>query len=202
MRGHSNSRLFKGPTCPSWGISVLQTDVNRPGCNYDSYSTYQILIRNQLRRLFLDLQSLLGPVQTALVPVVLSSTGGLLCLLVQTRYGRIIDRTRELLKLNYNAEVDISLEMLFRRARYAKWSLFGLFFGISSFLTLSLIILVSILFPGMMQPYVIVSVFLVGMTSMLIGVWYEVLELGASFKGLSADYSSYKEKKESRLAHT
>jgi len=146
----------------------------------------------------LDVQSLLGPVQTALVPVVLSSTGGLLCLLVQTRYGRIIDRTRELLKLDHDAEVGRSLEMLFRRARYAKWSLFGLFFGISSFLTLSLIILVSILFPSTLQPNLIVVVFLVGMASMLIGVWYEVLELGASFKGLSLEYSKYKQKAEQR----
>jgi len=142
----------------------------------------------------LDLQSLLGPVQTALVPVVLSSTGGLLCLLVQTRYGRIIDRTRELLKLDHDAEVDRSLEMLFKRARYAKWSLLGLFFGISSFLTLSLIILVSILFPSTLHPNLIVLVFLVGMSSMLIGVWYEVLELGASFSGLSLEYAKYKQK--------
>jgi len=149
-----------------------------------------------LMAIVLDLQSLLGPVQTALVPVVLSSTGGLLCLLVQTRYGRIIDRTRELLKLDHDAEVDRSLEMLFKRARYAKWSLFGLFFGISSFLTLSLIILVSILFPSTLQPNLIVIVFLIGMTSMLIGVWYEVLELGASFKGLGLEYSKYKQKAE------
>ena len=149
-----------------------------------------------LMAIALDLQTLLGPVQTALVPVVLSSTGGLLCLLVQTRYGRIIDRTRELLKLDHDAEVDRSLEMLFKRARYAKWSLFGLFFGISSFLTLSLIILVSILFPSTLQPNLIVIVFLVGMTSMLIGVWYEVLELGASFKGLGLEYSKYKQKAE------
>jgi hypothetical protein len=147
-----------------------------------------------LTAIALDVQSLLGPVQTALVPVVLSSTGGLLCLLVQTRYGRIIDRTRELLELDHDAEVAISLEMLFKRARYAKWSLFGLFFGISSFLTLSLIILVSILFPATLQPNLIVIVFLVGMTSMLIGVWYEVLELAASFRGLSLEYLKYKHK--------
>lgn len=150
----------------------------------------------------LDLQSLLGPVQTALVPVVLSSTGGLLCLLVQTRYGRIIDRTRELLKLSYDAEVDTSLEMLFKRARYAKWSLFGLFFGISSFLTLSLIILVSILFPGTLQPNLIVGVFLVGMISMLIGVWYEVLELWASFSGLGLEYARYTQKTRPRPTRT
>jgi hypothetical protein len=150
----------------------------------------------------LDLQSLLGPVQTALVPVVLSSTGGLLCLLVQTRFGRIIDRTRELLKLSYDAEVDRSLEMLFKRARYAKWSLFGLFFGISSFLTLSLIILVSILFPGTLQPNLIVGVFLVGMISMLIGVWYEVLELWASFSGLGLEYSRYTQKTRPRSTST
>jgi hypothetical protein len=143
----------------------------------------------------MDVQSLLGPVQTALVPVVLASTGGLLCLLVQTRYGRIIDRTRELLLHLRDAEVDKSLEMLFKRARYAKWSLFGLFFGISCFLTLSLIILVSILFPATVPESVaIVIIFFVGMISMLVGVWYEVLELWASFSGLESEYSSYKEK--------
>lgn len=63
----------------------------------------------------MDVQSLLGPVQTALVPVVLASTGGLLCLLVQTRYGRIIDRTRELLLHLRDVDVDKSLEMLFKR---------------------------------------------------------------------------------------
>jgi len=142
----------------------------------------------------MDVQSLLGPVQTALVPVVLASTGGLLCLLVQTRYGRIIDRTRELIHLR-DESVDKSLEMLFKRARYAKWSLFGLFFGISCFLTLSLIILVSILFPATMpESAAIVIIFFVGMISMLVGVWYEVLELWTSFSGLEFEYSTYKQK--------
>lgn len=143
----------------------------------------------------MDVQSLLGPVQTALVPVVLASTGGLLCLLVQTRYGRIIDRTRELLLHLRDVDVDKSLEMLFKRARYAKWSLFGLFLGISCFLTLSLIILVSILFPATVaESAAIVIIFFVGMISMLVGVWYEVLELWTSFSGLEFEYSTYKEK--------
>jgi hypothetical protein len=107
----------------------------------------------------LDLQSLITPLQAALVPVVLSSTGGLLSLLVQTRYGRIIDRTRQLLKADAaDQEAEKVLQMLFARARYAKWSLFGLFFGVSCFLTLSLVILVYLLFPTPLQVGLIVSI--------------------------------------------
>ncbi len=143
----------------------------------------------------MDLQNLLGPLQTALVPVVLSSTGGLLCLVIQTRYGRIVDHTRQLLKLPApDIEVERVLEMLFKRARYAKWSLFGLFVGVSCFLTLSLVILVSILFPTPVQVALVISIFSVGMGSMLIGVWFEVLELWDSFRGITLEYSIYEKK--------
>jgi hypothetical protein len=143
----------------------------------------------------LDLQSLIGPLQTALVPVVLASTGGLLCLVVQTRYGRIVDRIRELSR-DPSADMDVErmLEMLFKRARHAKWSLFGLFFGISCFLTLSLVILVSLFFPAAAQLFLIVTIFVFGMASMLIGVWYEVSEMWTSFKGLALEYSIYQKK--------
>jgi hypothetical protein len=143
----------------------------------------------------LDLQSLLGPLQIALVPVVLSSTGGLLCLMIQTRYGRIVDHTRQLLKLSApDVEVERVLEGLFKRARYAKWSLFGLFVGVSCFLTLSLVILVSMLFPAPVQFVLIISIFSVGMGSMLVGVWFEVLELWDSFRGITLEYSIYEKK--------
>ena len=135
----------------------------------------------------------MGPLQTALVPVVLASTGGLLCLVVQTRYGRIVDRIRELSKsTSPDVETERMLEMLFRRARHAKWSLFGLFFGISCFLTLSLVILVSMFFPAAVQLGLIVTIFVLGMGSMLIGVWYEVSEMWASFKGLASEYEIYR----------
>lgn len=143
----------------------------------------------------MDLQNLLGPLQTALVPVVLSSTGGLLCLMIQTRYGRIVDHTRQLLKLPApDIEVERVLEMLFKRARYAKWSLFGLFVGVSCFLTLSLVVLVSILFPTPVQVALVISIFIIGMGSMLIGVWFEVLELWDSFRGITLEYSIYERK--------
>lgn len=77
------------------------------------------------------------------------------------------------------------LEMLFRRARHAKWSLFGLFFGISCFLTLSLVILISMFFPVVVQ---------LGTGSMLIGVWYEVSEMWSSFKGLAFEYEIYRKR--------
>lgn len=143
----------------------------------------------------MDLQALLAPLQTALVPVVLSSTGGLLCLVVQTRYGRIVDRTRQLLKdAPPEVEVEKVLETLFKRARYAKWSLFGLFLGVSCFLTLSLVILVSMLLLTTAQIFLIVTIFSLGMGSMLIGVWFEVLELWDSFRGITLEYSIYQKK--------
>lgn len=143
----------------------------------------------------MDLQTLLGPLQTALVPVVLSSTGGLLCLVVQTRYGRIVDHTRQLLNLpTPELEIQKVLEMLFKRARYAKWALFGLFVGVSSFLTLSLVMLVSMLFPAPVQAILIVGIFGIGWCSMLLGLWFEVLELWDSFRGITLEYSIFQKK--------
>ena len=143
----------------------------------------------------MDLQSLLAPLQMALVPVVLASTGGLLCLVVQTRYGRIVDHIRLLLKQPApDIEVEEVLETLFKRARYAKWSLFGLFLGVSCFLTLSLVILVSMLMPTPVQFVLITAIFSIGMGSMLLGVWFEVLELWNSFRGITLEYSIYQKK--------
>ena len=89
-------------------------------------------------------------------------------------------------------ETERMLEMLFKRARHAKWSLFGLFFGISCFLTLSLVILISMFFPAAVQLGLIVTIFVLGMGSMLIGVWYEVSEMWASFEGLAFEYEIYR----------
>jgi hypothetical protein len=113
-------------------------------------------------------------------------------LVVQTRYGRIVDRIRELSKSTSDMEVERMLEMLFKRARHAKWSLFGLFFGISCFLTLSLVILISMFFPATIQLALIVSIFVVGMGAMLIGVWFEVSEMWTSFKGLALEYEIHR----------
>jgi hypothetical protein len=150
----------------------------------------------------LDLQNLLGLLQTAVVPVVLSSTGGLLCLVVQTRYGRIVDHTRQLLNLPApDVEVQKVLEMLFKRARYAKWALFGLFVGVSCFLTLSLVILVSVMLPTTFQIALVVGIFSVGWCSMLLGLWFEVLELWDSFRGITLEYLIFQKKigEQSRL---
>lgn len=84
--------------------------------------------------------------------------------------------------------------MLFKRARYAKWSLFGLFLGVSCFLTLSFVILVSLLLPIPIQIALIVSMFIIGMGSLLVGLWFEVLELWDSFRGITLEYSIYQRK--------
>jgi hypothetical protein len=143
----------------------------------------------------MELQDLLTALQTALVPVVVSSAGGLLCLVVQTRYGRIVDHTRQLLNLpTPDVEVQRVLEMLFKRARHAKWSLFGLFVGVSCFLTLSLVILISMIFPTPVQVALVVGIFSVGWCSMLLGLWFEVLELWDSFRGITLEYAIFQRK--------
>ena len=109
-------------------------------------------------------------------------------MVVQTRYGRVVDHTRQLLN------VPTPSVTLFRRARYAKWALFGLFVGVSCFLTLSLIILVSMPFPAPVQVASIVGIFGMGRGAMLLGLWCEVLELWASFKGLALEYSIFQDR--------
>lgn len=123
-------------------------------------------------------------------------------MVVQTRYGRIVDHTRQLMNLAApGVEVERVLEMLFKRARYAKWALFGLFLGVSCFLTLSLVILVSMIFPTPVQIALVVGIFSVGWCSMVLGLCYEVLELWDSFRGISLEYAIFKKRvaEQSRL---
>jgi cellulose synthase/poly-beta-1,6-N-acetylglucosamine synthase-like glycosyltransferase len=89
-------------------------------------------------------------------------------------------------------EVESVLEMLFKRARYAKWALFGLFVGVSCFLTLSLVILVSMIFPTPVQVALVVGIFTLGWCSMVLGLWFEVLELWDSFRGITLEYAIFK----------
>jgi hypothetical protein len=65
--------------------------------------------------------------------------------------------------------------------------------GISCFLTLSLVILISMFFfPATIQLALIVSIFVVGMGAMLIGVWFEVSEMWTSFRGLALEYEIHR----------
>jgi hypothetical protein len=50
------------------------------------------------------------------------------------------------------------------------------------------------LLPEPIQVGLIVSIFTMGMGSMLTGVWFEVLELWDSFRGISLEYSIYQKK--------
>jgi len=77
--------------------------------------------------LALSLSDLLPVLQTAIGPVILISGIGLLLLSMTNRYGRIIDRSRDLLRqLEPDADrrrVMTEIEVLFRRARIVRWSI-------------------------------------------------------------------------------
>jgi hypothetical protein len=146
----------------------------------------------------MQLEPLIALLQTALVPVVLCSTAGLLCLFVQNRYGRIVDRIRALSEDPKPGEATaIQLEILLRRARYLKWSLFSLFFAISCFVTFSVLVFFAFTTGLPMQIEVLVTIFSVGMGVLLAGVWLEVIEIWNSFKTIHLEFDAYKERMES-----
>jgi hypothetical protein len=50
------------------------------------------------------------------------------------------------------------------------------------------------LFPTPVHVVLIISIFSIGIASMLTGVWFEVLELWDSFRGNTLEYAIYQKK--------
>lgn len=98
----------------------------------------------------LNLENLSSLIQATLAPAVLISACGLLCLVIQNRYGRVIDRIRifnqehfELKRSKSSSkygddyekrieEIKIEVGMVMKRGNYLRLSLFSLFSGILS----------------------------------------------------------------------
>jgi hypothetical protein len=139
--------------------------------------------------------------QVTLVPAVMISAVGLICLTIQTRYGRIIDRIRALNEekraikttlRNYSSSsselnsqrkrlefIETILEKLAKRGLYLKWALFLMLFSIFCFVATSFFILINAI--GIIQGYLVIGLFSIGMICVLVGSALLSLEVALSY---------------------
>ncbi|MCW4042920.1 MAG: DUF2721 domain-containing protein [Candidatus Bathyarchaeota archaeon] len=158
----------------------------------------------------MDLPELLNLLQATIVSVVMISSSALICLIIQHRYGRIVDRIRRLIfdqrqirkigdsnKLNQISDehlilgrlqnIDTQIELLLNRGLKLKRALLLNFSAVFAFIFTSFLILVgSILFPTIIIPLVAIT-FFSGMFLLLLGTILTVNEIANSYDAISKE---------------
>jgi len=156
----------------------------------------------------LDFELVIQLIEATIVPAVLISGCGLLCLVIQNRYGRVIDRirifNREHFELKrskssskYGAdyekrieEIRVQVDMLMKRGNYLKMSLFSLFSGILSFILTSFLLFSAYLLEvSEIYPIVIIT-FSVGLLLIIVGVLYAIREVAVSYAAVVHEIKS------------
>lgn len=156
----------------------------------------------------MDFNGLIQLIEATIVPAVLISGCGLLCLVIQNRYGRVIDRIRifnqehfELKRSKssskYGAdyekrieEVKVQVGMLMKRGNYLKLSLFSLFSGILSFVLTSFLLFSAYLLDVSEIYPVVIATFSVGLLFIIVGVLYAVREVAISYSAVIHEIKS------------
>lgn len=157
----------------------------------------------------MDLPELLNLIQATIVSVVMISSSALICLIIQQRYGRIVDRLRKLIsdqrelrqirnsnKSNQIDEkliigrlqnIDVQIELLLNRGLKLKRALLLNFSAVFAFIFTSFLILVgSVLFPTRIIALVAMA-FFCGMFLLLIGTILTVNEIANSYDAISKE---------------
>jgi ABC-type multidrug transport system fused ATPase/permease subunit len=157
----------------------------------------------------MDLPELLNLIQATIVSVVMISSSALICLIIQNRYGRIVDRLRKLIsdqrelrqirnskstqildeKLIFGRlqNIDVQIELLLNRGLKLKRALLLNFSAVFAFIFTSFLILVgSILFPTIVITLVAMA-FFCGMFLLLIGTILTVNEIANSYDAISKE---------------
>ncbi|WP_455279128.1 DUF2721 domain-containing protein [[Eubacterium] cellulosolvens] len=158
----------------------------------------------------MDLPELLNLLQATIVSVVMISSSALICLIIQNRYGRIVDRLRRLIsdqrelrqigqsnKLTQASDeklilgrlqnIDVQIELLLSRGLKLKRALLLNFSAVFAFIFTSFLILVgSILIPTIIIPLVAITFFL-GMFLLLLGTILTVNEIANSYDAISKE---------------
>jgi len=147
-------------------------------------------------------------IQATIAPAVLISACGLLCLVIQSRYGRVIDRIRifnrehfELRRSKSSSkygvdyekrieEIKVQVSMLAKRGNYLKLSLFSLFSGILSFILTSFLILSAYLLEISELYPIVIATFSVGLLLIIVGVLYAVREVAISYSAVIHEIKS------------
>jgi hypothetical protein len=163
----------------------------------------------------MDISELMNLLQATISSVVMISSSALLCLIIQTRYGRVVDRIRQLIydqrrlqqsegqKQSYpDANRDLALErlrnidaqigLLLNRGSKLKRALFLTFSAVFTFILSSFLILVaSVLGPVMIIPLVALTFFF-GMLFLLLGAVTTVIEIANSYGDITKEVKSAK----------
>lgn len=164
------------------------------------------MIRGSIRKM--DLKQVESLIQATLAPVVMISGCGLIALVVQTRYGRIIDRIRALSEerrgLSERAggfahqgalddrlrSIEAQMEKLIRRGLLVKRALFFIASSVFSFVLTSFLLYLAYIAGSPLDrlfAFLTPLAFLAGMAFLLIGMIAMVLEVAASYSSTLAD---------------
>lgn len=156
----------------------------------------------------MNIDNLIALIQATIAPAVLISGCALLCLVIQNRYGRVIDRIRifnqEHFELRKNKssskhgtdyekrieEINIEVGMLMKRGNYLKLSLFSLFSGILSFIVTSFLLFSAYLLEAATIYPVVIATLSIGLLLIIIGVLYAVREVAVSYAAVVHEVKS------------
>lgn len=164
------------------------------------------MLRGAIRGL--NFQEIISLIQATIAPDVLITSCALLCLVIQTRYGRIVDRMRVFNQEHFDLrkskssskygvdyekrieEIKIEVVMLMKQGNYLKLSLFALFCGILSFVLTSFLIFSAYLLNALeIYPIAIVT-FCMGLLLLIVGVLYAVREVAISYAAVIHEIKS------------
>ncbi|MFA5771308.1 MAG: DUF2721 domain-containing protein [Thermoplasmata archaeon] len=148
-------------------------------------------------------------VQLVLAPIILVSAAGLLGLLLQNRYGRIIDRIRFFEverraltggELNEKQKrrmeiIEQQLKILLKRGRYIKNSLFYILLSALLVVLFSFTALISSAIGNDVGQYVSFALFGISLLAVFAGVLYAILEIQISYKAVLIDIDALQENK-------
>ena len=137
--------------------------------------------------LSLTLTDLLPVLQTAIGPVILISGIGLLLLSMTNRYGRIIDRSRELMRWldaeQHRPRLRAEIDVLYRRAGIVRWSILA-----TTFSLLLVAVLMIVLFVAAVLQWhsagVVIALFLGAMLALIVGLLLFLKDLQVSLTAL------------------
>jgi len=156
----------------------------------------------------LDFNQLISLIQATIAPDVLISSCALLCLVIQTRYGRVVDRMRAFNQEHFDLkkgklsskygpdyerrieEIRTEVTMLMKRGNYLKLSLFALFAGILSFILTSFLVFSTYLVNASEIYPVAIVTFSVGLLFIIVGVLYAIREVATSYAAVIHEINS------------
>ncbi len=138
-------------------------------------------------------------ISSVLAPVLLISGAGLLALSIQTRYGRVIDRIREFgfemrqghpeccseeTRNRRKKSVVTQTEILLKRGRYLRNSLFSLYLAVLFASLTSFLILLSFMIETKGLEIVLLSV---GMLFLVLGMASAIQDVALSYKAVELE---------------